>query len=209
MGKNKIDLNCKQEHHMALTMEYYVDIQEFSDDTLFWMWWNNFLEINERLHMELSINKRQWYVAYIMRFFFVALWAFFREGLPYISRQKSSSNRFNYIEQTLIKILELCSENDYFMIQYYRNSASHIFLTKYSALDKNRVPKNIDSTSKFYSKKGEEVYLTYGQILQKVEDVFNGKVYTLEYKYKQKLINKLYPIIHDYYIELKTTQQQQ
>ena len=190
--------------------DHYVEIQYDYDRYNFTKWCYNLFELNERLHLEITLTHKALLIndVYLMRSYFVTLWELIYNGKQYIERQKDNERHLMIIVQLLHNILNECSDDDYFMIQYYRNCASHIFLTRYSPVtDKGNAKKQYSETT-FYKKDGnlkeKEFKLTYSQILEKVEYIFGGKLGTsLEPKYKKQLIERLYPIINKAYLQLQ------
>ena len=186
--------------------DFLVDSQIEYDRNHFTLWCYNLFELNERLHLEMSLTNRLYENknGYLLRSYFVALWEIIYNGKAYLERQKDKDEKhLAVIGELISEILDNCSDDDYFMINYYRNCASHIFLTRYSVLDKNNNPKEEECKTKFYKKNGEPYYLNYNGILEKAEKVFGGKHgIGLETKYKGKLVNRFYPIIHKYCMEI-------
>lgn len=186
--------------------DFLVDSQIEFDRNHFTLWCYNLFELNERLHLEMSLTNRLYENknGYLLRSYFVALWEIIYNGKAYLERQKDKDEKhLAVIGELISEILDNCSDDDYFMINYYRNCASHIFLTRYSVLNKKGNQKKEDSEATFHSKQGEPYTLTYKGILQKVEKVFGGKLgVELEPKYKGKLVNRFYPIIHKYCMEI-------
>ena len=186
--------------------DFLVDTQRDYDRNHFTFWCYNLFELNERLHLDMSLSNRLYENnnGYLLRSYFVAFWEIIYNGKLYLERQKDKDEKHLAVIIKLIdEILNNCSDDDYFMINMYRNSASHIFLTRYSVLDKNDNPKEEECMTKFYKKSGEPYYLTYNGILEKAEKVFGGKHGVgLEQKYKGRLVNRVYPIIHKYCMEI-------
>lgn len=189
-------------------MEYssFFVTQKAYDRHNFALWCYNLFELNERLHLEMSLSYRLYENNnnYLLRSYFVVLWEIIYNGKSYLARQEDKDEMHLAVINKLIdEILDNCSDDDYFMINYYRNCASHIFLTRYSVLNKNGNQKKEDSEATFHPKQGEPYSLTYDGILQKVEKVFGGKHGVgLEAKYKGKLLNRFYPIIHKYCMKI-------
>lgn len=190
--------------------DHYVKIQYEYDRNSFTKWCYNLFELNEWLHLEMILTHKSLLIndVYLTRSYFVTLWELIYNGKQYIERQKDDEKHLMLIMQLLHNILNECSDDDYFMIQYYRNCASHIFLTRYSPVtDKGNAKKQYSETT-FYKKDGnlkeKEFKLTYSQILEKVEYIFGGKLgISLEPKYKKQLIERLYPIINKAYLQLQ------
>lgn len=184
----------------------YVDTQIAYDRHNFTLWCYNLFELNERLFTELSLSQRL-YVndnGYMLRSYFVVLWEIIYSGKKYLYRQEDKTEKhllsiFKMIEE----ISDIITDDDYFMIKYYRNCSSHIFLNSYSVLDEKDTAKDEYAITKFYKKNGEKYTLTYDEILTKVEKVFGSRLgISEEPRYKKKLIRKLFPIIHKYYMEI-------
>lgn len=186
--------------------DFLIDGQRVYDRNHFTLWCYNLFELNERLHLEMLLTNRLYENknGYLLRSYFVALWEIIYNGNLYLKRQEDKEEKHLVVIGKLIdEILDNCSDDDYFMINYYRNCASHIFLTRYSVLDKNDNPKEEECKTTFHLKQGEPYQLTYGGIMQKVEKVYGGKHGVgFEPKYKGKLINRFYPIIHKNCMEI-------
>lgn len=184
-----------------------VDTQKNYDRIHFTQWCYNLFELNERLHTEMSLTNRL-YVndnGYLLRSYFVVLWEIIYNGKNYLERHDFKDEKHLLTIKKLIdELLDNISEDDYFMINYYRNCASHIFLTKYSVLDENDNPKKEeDCKTRFYNKSGQHYYNTYDEIMKKVENVFGDLIGVAnEPIYQRKLINRLYPIIHKYCVQI-------
>lgn len=67
----------------------------------------------------------------------------------------------------ITEIKQEITDDEYFMLQYYRNCSCHIFLTKYSLLDENNNLKNIKQKETFYDKNGNKYKLTQSDIRKK------------------------------------------
>lgn len=189
--------------------DYNVEIQFQYDRCNFTKWCYNLFELNERLHLELKLTHKSLMIDkdyYLMRLYFVTLWELLYNGRLYIDRQidKDEEKHLVLIKQLIQQILEECCDDDYFMIQYYRNCASHIFLTRYSPLDKNGNAKKQSASVPFYKRNDKGYKMTYSDVLKKVEQVYGGKLgISLEPTYKKKLVERLYSIIHDAYLKLQ------
>ena len=180
----------------------FVETQYIYDRNHFTLWCYNLFELNERLNTEMTVSRRL-YVndnGYLLRSYFVVLWEIIYNGKKYLAKQNDVDEKHLATIATLInELLEKCSDDDYFMINYFRNCASHIFLTRYSVLDENDEPKEEDKKTPFYTKEGNKYFITYEEILEKAENVFGSKLgISEESKYKENLIRRLYPIIHKY-----------
>lgn len=186
----------------------FVQTQIEYDRCHFIAWCYNLCELNEKLHEEISLNHDLYenYSRYFSGSYFVVLWEIISNGKKYLERQGDINEIHLVSIRGLIDEL-LCniSDDDYFMINYYRNCASHIFLTKYSVLNGKDKSKAEDTRSPFCNKNGEKYPLTHKDIIDKVTKVFGSRDGVKEEpKYKKKLISRLYPIIHQY--NLKRTQ---
>ena len=193
------------ENRMDETYRSNVLCQQMYDRHNFTEWCFHLFELNERLFLEISLSNKLKQVCdgYLLRSYFIALWELIYNGKAYLERQEEEKH-LSLIKKLFKEILKECSENDYFMIQYYRNCASHIFLSRYSPLTQKGNAKPKDSETNFYKKGGELYKLTYTQMLDKVEFVYGGKFgIDLEPKYKRNLIVRLYPIIHKTYSKIQ------
>lgn len=184
----------------------FVDIQRQYDRHHFTSWCYNLFELNERLYIEQSISNKLYTNenGYLLRSYFVVLWEIIYNGKRYLERQADKDEKHLFVIGKLIdELLGSINDDDYFMINYYRNCASHIFLTRYSPLNGIDSPKENNAQTTFYYKDGNDYNLTFGEILNKVEKVFGSKLGIYEEpKYKNKLICRLYPIIHKYNEEI-------
>lgn len=183
-----------------------IDTQKAYDRHYFTLWCYNLFELNERLYIEQSVSNKLYTNenGYLLRSYFVVLWEIIYNGKKYLERQKDKDEKhLSAIAKLINELMGTISDDDYFMIKYYRNCASHIFLTSYSVLDEKDTPKDEDSETPFYTKAGKKYYLNYDKILEKVERVFGSKLGVEEEpKYKNRLIGRLYPIIHKYHLEI-------
>ena len=199
----------EEEKNKEKTMyDFNVEIQFQYDRRNFTNWCYNLFELNERLYLEFKLTHKSLLLNedfYLKRFYFVTLWELLYNGSRYIERQNDKDEKhLVIIKQLLCQILEECSDDDYFMIQYFRNCASHIFLSRYSPLNEKGNAKKEDYEVPFYKKNGNVYKLTYAGILQKVEQVYGGKIgESLELKYKRELIERLYPIIHEVFFQIQ------
>lgn len=189
-------------------MDYTSSIvtQKAYDRHNFTLWCYNLFELNERLYIEQSVSNKLYTNenGYLLRSYFVVLWEIIYNGRKYLESQKDKDEKhLSAIGKLIDELMGTIGDDDYFMIKYYRNCASHIFLTSYSVLDEKNTPKDEDSKTRFYYKSGEKYFLTYDEILEKAEKVFGSKLGIYEEpKYKNKLISRFYPIIHKYYLEI-------
>lgn len=185
--------------------KFFVQTQIEYDRCHFIAWCYNLCELNEKLYEEITLNHNlyEYYNRYFLRSYFVLLWEIIYDGKKYIDRQDKIEEPHLISTKKLIdELLSIISDDDYFMIKYYRNCASHIFLTSYSVLDKDDKSKAEDKQTTFYYKNGEKYPLTHKDIIDKVTKVFGSRDGIKEEpNYKKKLIGKLYPIIHKYNIE--------
>lgn len=183
-----------------------VDTQIMYDRKNFTLWCYNLFELNERLFMERFVSNKLYTNenGYLLRSYFVILWEIIFNGKKYLERQANKDEKHLVAIGKLIdELLGNISDDDYFMIKYYRNCASHIFLTSYSVLDGKDKPKDDDSKTVFYTKTGKKYSITYEEILDKVEKVYGSKLGVYEEpKYKNTLISRFYPIIHKYNVEI-------
>ncbi len=183
-----------------------IDTQKAYDRHNFTLWCYNLFELNERLYIEQSISNKLYINenGYLLRSYFVVLWEIIYNGKKFLERQEDKAEKhLSAISKLINELMGTISDDDYFMIKYYRNCASHIFLTSYSVLDEKDIPKDEDSETPFYTKAGKKYYLNYDKILEKVEKVFGSKLgVSEEPRYKNGLISRLYPIIHKYHLEI-------
>lgn len=184
----------------------FVDTQIMYDRKNFTSWCYNLFELNERLFVERFVSNKLYTNenGYLLRSYFVVLWEIIYNGKKYLERQSDKDEkRLVAIGKLIDELLGNISDDDYFMIKYYRNCASHIFLTSYSILDGKDKPKDDDSKTPFYTKTGKKYYITYEEILDKVEKVYGSKLGVYEEpKYKNTLISRFYPIIHKYNVAI-------
>jgi len=199
IGKTDNNNSQEEKHIQNIHFQQMYDCHNFTE------WCFHLFELNERLFIEISLTNKLKQVSdgYLLRSYFIALWELIYNGKAYLERQEEEEHLV-LIKSLFIEVLNECSDDDYFMLQYYRNCASHIFLSRYSPLTEKGNAKLQDSEVRFYNKKGRDYKLTYSQMLDKVERVYGGKYGTiLELKYKRKIIERFYPFIHNTYIEIK------
>lgn len=164
--------------------------QLYADSIVFSQWYENLIELNENLHKTFD--------KYHEKMYFIHLWELLINTKPYFDFLTSESIPCNIKRLNLIQEIEnVISDNEYFMLQYYRNTSSHMFLTNYSYLGKDFKPKNNNKKQKFYNKKGDEFYLNQHEIIERAKQligVHGGR----ESLFKRQIVERLYPIISKY-----------
>lgn len=119
-----------------------IQSQRFADDVMFFKWIRDLVDLNEALNNQII------YDIYYVRAYFLILWELITDGREYA--QNMVGDRYQMFLNMIEEIKAEYSDDEYFMLQYYRNAASHIFLNKYSVLDKNGNPKHPLSKTRFY-----------------------------------------------------------
>lgn len=170
--------------------------QRYSDMCLFYQWCENFFDISSLIEDESQLDSHH------CRWFFIALWELFECGTQYIENEMSLPQNYDcdYLHNALThieKIKSLYSDTDYFMLQYYRHSASHIFQHNYSWLDKNGILNPDDRKFSFQDKIGSKYHLTNLQIREKVISVLGEYGYG-ESSYRRQLISRAYEAIKEW-----------
>lgn len=165
-----------------------VDIQHYADEYTFLKWIRDLVDLNEKLSIQVIPD------IYYTRAYFTVLWGLISEGREYAQKHKSTNH--DLFLNMIAEILNEYTDDEYFMIQLYRNSASHIFLTKYSIIDKKGNPKADESTSFFYDRNGIRYQITQNEILDIVRRVTKNGVE--EELFKIRKLKTCYPIIKKY-----------
>lgn len=172
-------------------MKEYGDIegQRYCDDWMFFSWWENLIEITSILEEKGLLDK------YYVRAFFVHLYELIISGRNYVQYAKSWNERdirYTQFEELCKNIFEEITEAEFFMIHYYRNSACHIHLTKYSWLDKNKELKS--KKELFYKLDGAKYYLSQNEIMDIAKNII-GEYGLGENLFKSKLFKRLSRLI--------------
>lgn len=170
----------------------YVGKQKYVEVALFDQWINNFFEISSLIESEDQMDRHH------CRWFFIALWELFVSGLVYVEREislpvNSNSEYLKTAKNYILKLKSLFSDDEYFMLQYYRHSASHIFQHRYSWTDEKGNLKS-DGGSSFKTKNGESYKLSQEQIREKAKCTI-GEYGLNETSFKRSLICRTYDLI--------------
>lgn len=170
-----------------------IGFQRYADAHLFEQWCNNFFDISTQIKIEGQSDRHH------CRWFFIAIWELFESGYNYVDTEikKPYNSGCEYLlnaKKYIAELKSLYTEADYFMLQYYRHSASHIFQHNYSWLDKKG---NLNPDSRkfsFIDTSGSKYQLTYLEIVDKVKSV-TGEYALGESSYRSKLISRAYSTI--------------
>lgn len=171
-----------------------IETQRFSDDVIFFNWWKNLIELTDIITEDSFINNK-----YYIRSFFIHLYELISSGVEYSYYAQSwnpQDVRYVKFDDFIKDILDSISEDEFFMITYYRNCGCHIFLSHYSWLKTYDSPqlKPADMPMKFKRKDRSFYNLTQEEIRLTVKRVI-GDFGLGEDLFKRELINKLSPII--------------
>lgn len=170
-----------------------LEAQRFSDDCLFFEWWRNLIELNEIITEDWFLNK------FYIRSFFIHLYELIVSGSQYshyAKRWNPQDLRYDKYDKFIIDLLNNISEDEFFMIAYYRNCGCHIFLSHYSWLktyDSDQV-KPADMPMRFKKKDGSLYTLTQEEIRNTVKRVI-GEYGLGEDRFKRALFKRLSSII--------------
>lgn len=191
----------ENENHIDEFEQQEIDSQLLADSLIFSQWCKNLIEFNEFLSNKFD--------KYYEKVFYICLWEILINAQLYIESLIDISLKESYHDSLLKMITEIKQEitdDEYFMLQYYRNCSCHIFLTKYSLLDENNNLKNIKQKETFYDKNGNKYKLTQSDIRKKVQNVI-GKYGLEENLFKKNIRKRIYTIINNYkdFIVVKST----
>ncbi len=167
--------------------------QRYIDDHLFVEWWVNLIKITQKLEEDLFLDE------FLIRSFFVHLYEIFVSGKEYSNYAKTwntSVLTYQIFERLHNDLSAVISEDDFFMINYYRHSACHIFVSHYSWLKSynSSQVKLISDKLKFKKKDGTVYYLSEDEIREKAKRLI-GQFGTEEAIYKRNLFKRLSLII--------------
>lgn len=167
--------------------------QKYADAYLFYQWCDNFFDISSLIKNESQLD------AHHCRWFFIALWELLESGYRYVETemlqpQNSNCEYLCNAKKSINELKSLYSETDYFMLQYYRHSASHIFQHDYSWLDRKGNLNPEDRKFWFKNKLGEKYHLTNLQIVERAKSAL-GEYGLGEGSYRRKLISSAYDTI--------------
>ncbi len=184
-----------------MTDKEKIGSQRFADAHLFLQWCNNFFEITTLIRNEAQIDKHH------CRWFYIAIWELFENGLSYIDKQLNIDINSNDVfllnaKYYLESLKNLYNDTDFFMLQYYRNSATHIFQHKYSYLDKNGVLNPIDRKQPFLDKSNNKIHYIYDEIKDIAKSAI-GEYGLDEDLYRRGLISRCYDVVSQWEIKQK------
>lgn len=167
--------------------------QRYTDAHLFYQWCNNFFDITSQIKEEYQLDKHH------CRWFFIALWELFDSGYNYVDAEinKTHNSNCKYLhnaKQYIMELKSLYSETDYFMLQYYRHSSSHIFQHDYSWLNRKGDLNPDDRKFSFKDKSDCKYQMTNLEIREKVK-IAIGEYGLDESLYRSKLISRAYNTI--------------
>lgn len=191
----------ENENHIDEFEQQEIDSQLLADSLIFSQWCKNLIELNEFLSNKFD--------KYYEKVFYICLWEILINTQLYIESLIDISLKESHHDSLLKMITEIkheITDDEYFMLQYYRNCSCHIFLTKYSLLDENNNLKNIKQKETFYDKNGKKYKLTQSDIRKKVQNVI-GKYGLEENLFKKNIRKRIYTIINNYkdFIVVKST----
>lgn len=171
-----------------------LDTQRYVGDHLFVEWWINLIKITKELQENLFVD------TFYLRSFFVHLYELFVSGKQYSNYAKSwnpDDPKYLIFDQLHTELSTVITEDDFFMINYYRHSACHIFVSHYSWLKSyNSDQVKLESEKFKFTKKDGTVYsLSQDEIREKAKRLI-GKYGTEEDIYKRNLVKRLSPIIY-------------
>lgn len=169
------------------TQDEIINLQ-YANSVVFSQWCRNLIELNELSNMVDKYHERVYYIC---------LWELLINSRAYIETLDSKEIEHDNMLKMIEDIKQSVSEDEYFMLQYYRNSACHIFLTKYSYYTKDWKVKNTEQEITFFNKKGNKINLTQYDIRKKIKKLI-GKYGLCEDSFKIEIRKKLYPIINKY-----------
>ena len=164
--------------------------QRYTDAFLFKQWCDNFFEISRDIKTEYLGDKHH------CRWFFIAIWELSESGCDYLTRemslpQNANSDYLDNARKNIDKLKALYTDIDYFMLQYYRHSASHIFQHNYSWLDRKGNLNPFDRKFSFQDKAGNKKQLTNLEIRDMVKKVL-GEYGSRESLYRDSLIKRAF-----------------
>lgn len=165
--------------------------QMYADSVVFSQWCENLKELNDYLNNEFD--------KYYEKVFYVCLWELLINSQPYIA---SLPERLRYSQhenllEMIAEIKQNITEDEYFMIQYYRNCTCHIFLNKYSYFDKSWNIKEEGRKEVFYDKEGNKKLLTLCDVREIAKNIL-GEYGLGEMRFKREIRKRLYFIICKY-----------
>lgn len=167
--------------------------QKIADNELFFQWCKNLWEINRLIHENANQDKHH------CRWFYIALSELLKSGSEYATNNKEYP-KYALADIYIQKLMDIFTEDEYFMLQYYRHSASHIFQHNYGYLDNNDNVKTPDRKHSFYGKNKEIYKLTINEIFEKANNVIGEYGYG-EPLFKSEIIRNCYPILLEWEYE--------
>lgn len=160
----------------------------FANSVIFSQWCNNLIELNDLSNITDKYHEK---------FFYVCLWELLVNSSSYINSLEFRESQHENVLKMIEEIKQHISDDEYFMLQYYRNCSCHIFLTKYSYLGKDWAIKDKDNRVTFYDKKGNVIKLNQYEIRNKIKNVI-GQYGHGEGYFKIEIRKRFNPIIAKY-----------
>lgn len=134
-----------------------LETQRYVDDHLFVVWWVNLIKLTQNLEEDLFMD------VFHIRSFFVHLYELFVTGKEYSNYAKiwnPNDQKYQIFDKFHNNLSAVISEDDFFMINYYRHCACHIFVSHYSWLKSYTSDQvKLDSDKLKFKKKDGTVYI--------------------------------------------------
>lgn len=160
----------------------------FANSVIFSQWCNNLIELNDLSNITDKYHEKV---------FYVCLWELLVNSSSYINSLEFRESQHENVLKMIEEIKQHVSDDEYFMLQYFRNCSCHIFLTKYSYLGKDWAIKDKDNRVAFYDKNGNVIKLNQYEIRNKIKNVIGQYGHREDY-FKIEIRKRLNPIIAKY-----------
>lgn len=170
----------------------YAATESYANDYVFHRWCEHLFLLNEELIKQDVPN------AYYLRAYITTLYELSNEGLDYAEEQISQSiqdARYKLLVEMVADILSQLTNDEYFLLKYFRDSYCHIFTKGYNYYDKDG---NLRTKSiKLYGKDRQKYDMTAREFMEKAESIL-GRNPSGELEFKKRLIQVCHPIISEY-----------
>jgi hypothetical protein len=164
--------------------------EPYANDYTFHRWCEHLFILNNEM------SKQEIFDAYYLRAYFIVLYELSNEGLNYAKKQEQQvpDKRYNLLVKMVEEMFQEITDDEYFLIKYFRDSYCHIFTRSY---DYHNEDGTVRKGTNFYCKDGVKYCLTPREIMEKFVATLGIKP-DGELLFKKRIFNTYNPIIKKY-----------
>lgn len=172
--------------------------ESYANDYIFHRWCEHLFILNNEM------SKHETFDAYYLRAYFIVIYELSNDGLNYAKKQEQQvpDKRYNLLVKMVEEMFQEITDDEYFLIKYFRDSYCHIFTRSYDYHNENGT---IRKGSNFYKKDTTKYHLTPREIMNKSLSILGNDI-SGELLFKKRIFKTYYPIIKKYeqlYLEEK------